>query len=307
MNEEIRELRSETCPVCAAAVNEWRTKTSGDGTYRIDRCRSCGFAFVNPRPSLRFLTEYYASFGHRREVAAGEGAPTLERVLAQEQFEPNSTLDARRLVGTVKQLRQGYEGTRFFDVGCGYGFFSKEALRAGFDVVALELAENERRIAARMTGLDPVAIPFEQYEAAPSSISAILMSQILEHAQDVNGWLAKTHRLLQAHGILAIALPNFGSAFRRILQENDPYVTPPEHLNYFSAASLSALLAKHGFGVEKIEWVSRIPRRAFEKRLPKFASPAFPLIHHLSGVSLKALDSLGLGVMLNIYGRKLPA
>lgn len=306
MKQAPLEPRSETCPVCACAISEWRTKRNGDANYHIERCRSCGFAFVNPRPSLAYLADYYARFGHNNSMRSADFAPTLDSVVAQERVEPNSTLDARRLIATIEALRGG-SGGRLLDVGCGYGFFSKEALRAGFDVAALELADNERRIAAAMTGLDPAAISFEQYAAAPGSMSAILMSQILEHAHDVNEWLSKSNRLLQPQGILAIALPNFGSATRLLMQENEPYITPPEHLNYFSARNLSALLRKHGFRIEKVEWVSRIPRRAFEKRLPRFALPALPLVRLVSGTSLALLDSLGLGVMLNVYGRKLPA
>jgi 2-polyprenyl-3-methyl-5-hydroxy-6-metoxy-1,4-benzoquinol methylase len=303
---EILDTRFEACPVCASALREWRTKTGGGASYRIDRCVACGFAFVNPRPSLAFLTDYYATIGHQLQSRSGATAPTAAAVEERERVEPNSTLDARRLVGTIKTLRLGQDGGRFFDVGCGYGFFSRQASREGFEVVALELAENERRIAAALTGLDPLAVSFEEYEGGPASFAAILMSQILEHAQDVNAWIAKAHRLLQPQGILAIALPNFGSATRLVLQENEPYITPPEHLNYFSARNLSALLAKHGFRVEKIEWVSRIPRRAFERRLPRVARPVLPLVDLAAAASLRLLDSLGLGVMLNVYGRRLP-
>jgi len=80
---------------------------------------------------------------------------------------------------------------RFLDVGCGYGFFSNEALDAGFDVVALELARNEREIAKKMTGLSPVSSSFEEFEYDRESLGVMFMSQILEHALDVNLWSKK--------------------------------------------------------------------------------------------------------------------
>lgn len=225
-----------TCPVCSSAIRTWRVKMVGNESYNLDLCKSCGYAFVNPRPSLSFVMTYYSSVGH---AGRGNVAPTLKSVLAQEQKDPNSTIDARRLIRTIRSLIGNNQGGKFLDVGCGYGFFSKEALDAGFEVIALEMAENEREIAREMTGLDPVACSFEAFECIPGSMSVVFMSQVLEHAADINLWISTAHNFLVDGGILAIALPNYDSIFRLIMQENEPYIYPPAHLNFFSPNSLS--------------------------------------------------------------------
>jgi SAM-dependent methyltransferase len=247
--------------------------------------------------------EYYSSFGQGRE-SRGDGTPTLRSVLEDEGEYPNATVDAKRIIGTIRRLRRPGRGARLLDVGCGYGFFSREAMDAGFDVVAIELAENERGIASEMTGLAPAACSFEEFECAPESLSAILMSQILEHALDVNAWVAKAHRLLADGGVLAIAVPNFGSAFRMIMQEREPFICPPSHLNFFTSTSLCRLLRKHGFKVEATQWVSRLPRRAFAKRMPTGARRLVPLIDAASSIILRTLDALHLGRIVNVYARK---
>jgi hypothetical protein len=117
-------------------------------------------------------------------------------------------------------------------------------------------------------------------------------------------WVDKAHRLLEPGGILAIALPNYGSITRRLLQERDPFVCPPTHLNFFSPQSLSSLLRKHGFEVEKIEWVSRLPKSTFEKRCPGFARPILPLVHLGTGLALQGIDLSRLGMVIRVYGRK---
>ena len=236
------------CPVCSSSVKTWRVKTVGDEKYNLDLCESCGFSFVNPRPSLDFLMNYYSSFGHGHDDAENE-APTFDSVPAQERHDPNSTVDARRMIKTIRSLVRKGGSNRFLDVGCGYGFFSKEALDAGFEVMALELAENEMEIAKEMTGMNPAACSFEEFECAPESLSVVLMSQILEHALDVNLWIKKARGFLSDDGILAIALPNYGSIFRMIMQENEPFICPPAHLNFFNPNSLSRLLGNHGFKV----------------------------------------------------------
>lgn len=291
------------CPVCSSPIKTWRVKRVGNNEYNIDLCGSCGYSFVNPRPSMQFLMDYYASCGHGHFENGGE-LPSYGSVLAQEQNDPNSILDAMRSINTIKSLNKNGTNNKFLDVGCGYGFFSKEALNAGFDVVALELAENEREIARMMTGLSPAASSFEKFECDPESLGVVFMSQILEHALDVNLWIKKSRDCLANDGILAIALPNYGSIFRMIMQEHDPYICPPAHLNFFNPYSLTKLLENHGFKIETIQWISRIPKRAFEKRLPRFGKPLLPVINVASSASLMIIDALRLGMMINVYSRK---
>ncbi len=298
------QIKYETCPICSGAIGSWRVKKTDIDTYNIDLCGSCGFAFVNPRPSLGFLIGYYSKFGHGQGENASENH-NLDTILSNEKNDPNSTIDAKRMIKTIKSLTSKIPNTRFLDIGCGYGCFSKEALESGFDVIALELADTERKIASKITGLNPIACSFEDFDYSAESFSAILMSQILEHALDINLWLSKAHRLLVNDGVIAIALPNFGSIFRMIMQKNEPYICPPAHLNFFNPNSLSRLLEKHGYKVEAIQWVSRIPNRTFEKRMPKIGKPMLPIINALSLMSLKAIDAIHLGMMINVYGRKI--
>ena len=263
----------DVCPVCSSSIKRWRVKRVGNDEYNLDLCDSCGYCFVNPRPSFQFLMSYYSAVGHSCNDFLSE-PKTLSSVLAQEQDDPNSTTDAIRLVSTIRSLVKN-DNNRFLDFGCGYGFFSREALSAGFDVIALELADNERKITKELTGLEATACSFEAFECTPESLGVIFMSQILEHALDVNQWIKRSRDLLVDDGILAIALPNFGSIFRIIMQENEPYICPPAHLNFFCQNSLRTLLELHGFEVEAVHWISRIPKRAFAKRLPRLGKPPF--------------------------------
>jgi 2-polyprenyl-3-methyl-5-hydroxy-6-metoxy-1,4-benzoquinol methylase len=302
VNSETKQY--ETCPICSSSIKTWRIKKAGNEKYKLDLCGSCGYSFVNPRPSLSYLIDFYSSFGHGHD-ANGREVPSLKSVLTEEQSEPNSTIDARRLVKTIKSLTKNGSSNRFLDIGCGCGFFSKAALGVGFEVIALELPGNEIGIAKEMTGLNPASCSFEEFECASESLQVVLMSQILEHALDVNLWINKAHDFLVHDGIIAIALPNYGSIFRLIMQENDPYICPPAHLNFFNLNSLSRLLENHGFRVEVAQWVSRIPKTKFEKRLPKFGKPLLPIINVVSSASLKIIDALHLGMMINVYGRKI--
>ena len=57
------------------------------------------------------------------------------------------------------------------------------------------------------------SIVVEDYSCDAGSFDVINLSQILEHAFDINLWASKAHHCLRKGGVLAIALPNFNSFF----------------------------------------------------------------------------------------------
>lgn len=292
----------QLCPVCKLLPRRWAVKRYGSDTYTIDRCSECGYAFVNPRPSLDFLKAHYSGCGH----GASSYLQTSESVIAAETLDPNSTIDAKRMVGTIRRLLAGQHNTsqQLLDVGAGYGFFSKEAIINGFKVVAIDFAENERQISRSVSGIDPIPITFEDLDLDPSSMAVVLMSQVLEHALDVEAWVSKAWQLLENDGILAIALPNFGSLQRVILRENEPYICPPDHLNFFTPGALAMLLEKNGFVVEKIQHVSRVPRSTIKRRVPGIAAHLALPLWILVNTTLRIVDFMRLGSIINVYGRK---
>ena len=152
--------------------------------------------------------------------------------------------------------------------------------------------------------LKPQVCSFEEFDYKSEPIQVILMSHILEHALDVNIWIEKARELLVSDGILVIALSNFNNMFRYILQECDPYICPPAHLNYFSYKSLSRLLSMHGFEILAVQWVSRFPQKTFRNRLPGVARLILPVVRGVSFLALKFLDVLHLSIMINVYARK---
>lgn len=289
------EVELDSSPCCQAHLAGWRVVRD----YPLDRCRSCGSAYVNPRPALEALRRHYTAGGHGQQTPS-----TVEDVLAAEERYPNSTVDAHRILSVVSDLAPG---RRLLDVGCGYGFYAREASDRGFEVDALELSGFERRCTHQIAGVQPEAVTFEEFETEPDSYDVILMSQILEHVVDPVEWIEKAGRLVAPEGILALALPNFDSFLRRLLGAGDPLVHPPDHLNYFNDQGLAKLLSRRSFGVTSLTNISRIPGRALTDRVPVPQVVERPLERLLQSVQrpfLWPLDALGLGMFLNVYAVK---
>lgn len=290
------DLSLGACPVCKGTLRVWRYKQVDGTNYRICACRECGFGLVTPRPSLSELQVYYQHQGH------GESNPqTAEDVLNKERDYPNSTIDAKRIVTTLKEMI-GRPG-RLLDVGCGYGFFAREAVEQGFQVVGIEMADTERRITQQVAGIRPASVPFEDFEMAPP-FDAIVMSQVLEHAADPILWLRRARQLLNDGGVIAIAVPNFASLFRLTMQEKDPYVIPPTHLNYFSPRNLQSALENTGFSVEKAYTISRLPPNLVARRIQVSSRTAALALGALQKAVLKIMDRTSTGMFVNVFARK---
>ncbi len=291
------------CPVCQGSISLWRTKRSAHGVFPICRCASCGLAFVNPRPSLAFLTDYYTVPGNTSHPASN--GVSLAWAMEEERKFPNSTIDAREMLNRVQAFRRLSLDPfpTLLDVGSGFGFFSLQAQQLGYEVTAIELGP-ARHITEEMTGVRPHAIPFEDFDAGGTRFSAIVMSQVLEHVQDVNLWARRAFELLDPGGVLAIALPHFNSATRRLMGENDPFITPPEHLNFFTAASLRTLLQRHGFALGATEYRSRFPPRSIERRLGKLGRTTVAAGKVAGAALAYGMDKLRLGMMVRAYGIK---
>ncbi len=272
------------CPICNENSKQWRQKNS----YSIYKCKGCGFGFVHPPLSQDQILEIYATSGHGNKFIE----ISLEQVLEAERIYPNSSIDSVRLFGQITNYHI-IANRQALDVGAGYGFYTRQLQEQGFDVTPLELAANEKRILTEMTGKQPVSSTYEAFESK-DQYGVVLMSQILEHAADPIFWTQKTRDLLEKNGLWVIAVPHFNSWSRRLMQEKDFYIIPPEHLNYFTKKSLRILLENHGFEILEMETISRLPWHKLK----------VPGIQYLGNIFLKLMDFFGLGMMINIVARK---
>jgi len=233
--------QSTSCPICEGPTREYCRKRSFDVEWMIDRCQSCGHAFVRNRPSMDMLKEIYAGVAHHPMPPV-----TMDTL--------RTKADAIAMAGTVARLTA--ERGRVLDVGCGDGAFSYHLHDHGFGPIVL--IDLDRR-AQQAGGLVPESefrlTPYEHIEDGPYTV--IVMSQTLEHSLDPIGWLERARRLMEPNGVLAIALPNFGGVYR-LLGTRDPMIIPPVHLSFFTEQSLRLALDRAGFRIRLLRSRSRI-------------------------------------------------
>ena len=298
----IFDAKRTRCVACGSdQIAFWGSKRRGTVIFSIDWCKDCGTAFMNPRPKFEYLmTNVYSTSGH------GLTEPiSLDSVLTSEREYPNATRDAKTLVSVALRYLDAPCGPKkALDVGSGYGFFSKAALEAGFEVTAVNPGRWENIIYRQLTGHEPIKEAFEHVEF-DTHFDLVLMSQVLEHMHDPRAVLEKVARLLAERGVVAIAVPNFHWVLVRLLRERENSVLwVPEHLNYLTEAGLRALLISTGFSVLEVRHVARIPYYALSKRLHlsgKLHNAANALVRIAQWLPMQMLKQLRSGITIQVW------
>jgi SAM-dependent methyltransferase len=189
------------------------------------------------------------------------------------------------------------------DVGSGFGFFTQALVAAGFETTAINPGKYENAVFEDINGFSPTPVMLDGYQPdAPFGV--VLMSQVLEHMVDPSSALDHVISMLDPNGVLVCAVPNFRSLAVRLLGVRDnACVWVPEHVNYFSAAGLVALLERARFEVGGFEHTTRIRPDALVRRLPD-AVPERPLralVKHGQRPIARLLDRTGCGTYMTAY------
>lgn len=162
-----------------------------------------------------------------------------------------------RLAFVLERLRAA--GARsVLDVGCGAGEITSELVRAGFDVVGVDVAEEPlRRARAREADLDARRVEVDgEWPLADASFDAVWAGETIEHVTDTAAWLSEVRRVLRSDGTLLLSTPAHGRltmlglalSARRLDAHFDPR---SDHVRFYTRRTLARLLSEFGF--ERIE------------------------------------------------------
>lgn len=158
-------------------------------------------------------------------------------------------------------------GDRVLDLGAGDGAFAAELTAAGCEVMAVDVAEEAlRRARARVPGLDArLADDGGPLPLDEDAVDVVWAGEVLEHVADVAGLLAEVRRVLRWGGRLLVTTPYHGPAALAALALRgrgavDEHFDPrADHLRFFTARTLRAMLADAGFAEVGIEAVGGVP------------------------------------------------
>jgi SAM-dependent methyltransferase len=208
------------------------TDRYGTALADIVRCPVCGHMQLERFPTEEVLAEAY-----------GEAAS--EDYLQEEAGQRET---ARRLLARIE--RHADPGP-LLDLGCWTGFLLDEARRRGWQGLGVEPSDFAAAHARERLGLEVRQATLDAVALAPAHFRAVVLADVLEHLLDPGAALDRIAAALDPGGVLCLVLPDAGSRLARLLGARWWSVIPT-HVHYFTRASLTRLLAGHGYVVREI-------------------------------------------------------
>ena len=223
-------MEEVNCPICEASGGE---PLHLEGSFRMVRCPSCQFIFLNPRPTMDSLLRFY------QEYLPEEG-PSIE------SWEKMMRPVFHRAANLLKQY--GREG-RLLDVGTGFGFFLVEMKKRGWEAAGVDISQKAMDYARDVLGLTILPGPLEKADFPDNHFHAVTAFYVVEHLSHPMAFLRECYRILKPGGLLLLRYPHT-TPIKNLLQffgiKNRLYDLPA-HLSDFSPKMIQQCLEKIGF------------------------------------------------------------
>ena len=280
-------LEAVPCNLCGATDVSTILDVGARG--RVVRCRCCGLGYVSPRPaSTLHLYEDEGYFGGDPPGGGGHGYDSYESDLRA--LEPYFERLAREIAG----IRPG---GALLEIGCAAGSFLARAREQGFAVSGVEPSPSARRLAEATLGVTVLAPTVEQAEVPPQSFDVVVLLQTIEHLADPKATLSRIRQLLRPGGLLLLTTPNRSSWLSRLTGRRWFEYKPPEHLYYFTGATMRRMLAASGFSQTVVSRdVHRYPPGFVLGRLRRYAPRSAPIVGAVERLLPQALREFVLPV-----------
>lgn len=216
---------------CRLCLKETFFKYSLNGT-NLYACLSCGFVQAEPEPTTKQLQEIYKPnyFSHSK-------------------YRDKKTLDYenKRRLDILKKYLPENTNRKVLDYGCARGEFINYAKQGynwyGIDYSVYAIEQAKGKIPEFSEQL--VAITNEHRVFTNTKFDAIVMWDVIEHIYDVSTLLNKLLNHLNPGGFLIISTPDVRANTAKIMGKHWAFMTPPEHLSFFSHKSMKYFIANN--------------------------------------------------------------
>jgi 2-polyprenyl-3-methyl-5-hydroxy-6-metoxy-1,4-benzoquinol methylase len=216
---------SRFCPVCG---RDDFTLHLQKGELRLVRCRECSMVYANPAPAEFASGKYYDDAGTDYYLSPAK----LESDYAPVRFERELRIFHSRC-GSGAVL----------DVGCSSGAFLYQLNHRfpgyyqilGTDVSGAPLDYAESR------GVPVARGNFLEHDFGTQRFEAVTFWAVLEHLAEPKRFVERAASILKPGGLCFVLVPNMSSLAARCLGARYRYIYP-QHLNYFTRATLRTLV-----------------------------------------------------------------
>lgn len=293
--------RSFSCYICGSETRPVVVQ----GAYMYFRCGNCQSSQLNPIPSELELQEFYDRY-HLSSELGGSYEGVESRMQADFPFK--AQLAQRFATGTVSG---GHP--RLLDVGCGKGYFLKEAMRIGMKGSGIDLSRSAVKFAGEVLGVDAHAGRIEK-DAPPEWRNAFDVATFwaaIEHLRDPLSVLQAISRCLKPGGVLLCDTGLGAARWESMLAGYNQWHDAPQHIFVFSRDGLLSLLDRAGFEVVTVNtnsernWIRGVVRSIRHALVCQTSFSIFRvLLGHAGFQAMKQTAKWPIGRLILVAARK---
>src|SRR4030043_773439 len=231
MKKEINiEMEEVECPLCGGTKS---LPLHQESSSRMVRCSSCGFIYLNTRPTGEAILRFYQDY-----LPEDESSVEAWQRMRQAIFQKAASL-----------IERCKKRGRLLDVGAGFGFFLSEMRGRGWEVLGVEISQKAIDHAKQSLGLTVYPGPLERIAFPKSDFDVVSGFYVIEHLPQPMEFLKECYRILKPGGLLLLRYPHT-TPIKNLLRffgiENRLYDLPA-HLSDFSPGMIQQCLEKAGF------------------------------------------------------------
>jgi len=151
------------------------------------------------------------------------------------------------------------------ELGCAYGFFGELVLAKGSTYKGFDISEDSILYANNNFGNHFSSKNYLTEINQADSFSDVFMWDVIEHLLNPEEFIKKAATETQKEGRIYITTGDISAWLPRKQKEKWRMIHPPTHVHYFTKKSITTLLNKYGFEIERISYppVSRSIRVIF--------------------------------------------
>lgn len=248
-----------------------------------------GYFRIKDLPSTEELQSYYSAQYYQEGRGSYETCYTpAELQNTREKVRLRWELIANRLPTTGRLL----------DVGCGEGFVLAHGLAQNWKVRGLDfssagvVAQNRECEPFLRTG--DVFDLLEDETASDVRYDIVWLQNVLEHVIDPEGLLRTLRNLISPGGMLVVTVPNDFSRLQMQALDTGKlskafWISPPDHLSYFTAPTLRAIGSATGWECDELIGDFPVDWYLFNENSNYIEEPSKGKAAHFSRIELENL------------------
>lgn len=222
------------CCVCGNAdPNAFKVKYQKE-KFAVVTCNTCNLHFIPP---------YY-----RKKITYGN---YKDEKVTEAVRQGNNWVKIQRHKLRLSFIKKYKTSGDLFDLGAGWGHFMLAGIEMGYNVYGIEISEQPYLYSKNDLKLPVDHIDFFDMKE-DKKFDVVTLWDVLEHIDEADKFVEKIARVTKPDGILVLQVPQIDSYFAKKHKDNWKMMGL-DHVNYFGKDTITMLLEKHGFKVEKIK------------------------------------------------------